>query len=117
MQDFLINVGGIVNGAPNLESRYEIKILNSVKLIVPKSVEEIENQIVWTNVQKVILALFNINGMFFGALRALNLEYLLQKDRIENEEFLFGIDFTTMSKGQLNSEWIYEVIVSPKMQT
>ena len=54
--------------------------------------------------QKVILALFNINGMVFGALRALNLEYLLQKDRIENEEFLFGIDFTTMSKGPLNSE-------------
>ena len=104
VQDFLINVGGIVNGISSLESRPEIDILNSVKLIIPKSVEVIENQIAWTNVQKVILALININGMLFGALRAINLEYLLQKDRIENEDFLFGIDFTTMSKGQLNSE-------------
>ena len=24
---------------------------------------------------------------------------------------------TTLPKGQLNSEWVYEVIVSPKMQT
>ena len=105
MQDFLINVEAIVNGTSNLESRSEIDIdiLNSTRLLVPKAVEVIEKHIAWTNVQKFILALININGMLFGILRQLNLEYLLQKDRIENSDFLFGIDFTTMSKGnQIN---------------
>ena len=32
-------------------------------------------------------------------------------------EFTNGLFPQTLAKGQLNSEWIYEVIVSPKMQT
>ena len=31
--------------------------------------------------------------------------------------FIHGVMTTAVSKGQLNSEWIYEVIISPKMQT
>ena len=30
---------------------------------------------------------------------------------------LLGKDFEMVTKGQLNSEWIYEVIVSPKIPT
>ena len=110
VQDFLINVGGIVNGTSSLESRPQIDILTSTKILVPKAIEVIEKHIAWTNLQKVILALFNISGMVFGAARALNLEYLLQKDRIENKDFLFGIDFNKMSAGnkiQLLSQIAY----------
>ena len=95
VQDFSINVGATVNGTSSLE----IDILNSARLMIPKAIEAIENHIVWTNLQKVILSLININGMCFGVLRQLNLEYLLQKSKNENADFLFGIDYKSMSKG------------------
>ena len=31
-------------------------------------------------------------------------------------KFVYKYIYTTFTKGQLNSEWIYEVIVSPKQQ-
>ena len=103
VQDSSINVGAFVNRASNLESRPEIDILNSARIIIPKAVQIIENHIVSTNWQKIVLALFNISGMCFGVVRALNLEHLLQKSKNENTDLLFGIDFSKISKGnQIN---------------
>ena len=95
-----MNVGAIVNaGTSNLDSRPEIDILNSARIIVPKAVEIIENQIVEANCQKIVLAFFNILGMSSSISKALNLEYLLQKSKNENMDLIFGIDFRRMSKG------------------
>ena len=95
-----MNVGVIVNaGTSNLDSRPEIDILNSARIIIPKAIQIIENQIVEKNCQKIVLAFFNILGMCSGVSRALNLEYLLQQSKNENADLIFGIDFRRMSNG------------------